>query len=226
MTEQKNTVVGILKASEMLVCIQALEKLEQEAQTIVDQTPDAQLDDKWEQWQRVAVSARAALGTFRTIMKNAAKINEHPDTSFTIRWEGSLEKALEAMGLPFKSERHEEEQRGEWDERTNESERVTKKHTISERTGRLEGCPFTQWVIEIPELWTPEEIEVLEKTLRAQLQEHFEHLGGHGGFWRLRVSYNHQRFTGRCGSTELEASTAQELADKITQDYAAIRHNW
>lgn len=97
MTERKNNIVGIVKASEMLACIQALEKLEKEAQTIVDQTPDSELDEEWEKWQGVAVSARAALGTFRTIMKNAAKINENPDTSFTIHWEGSLEQAMDAM---------------------------------------------------------------------------------------------------------------------------------
>src|SRR5579864_2336659 len=115
MTDRKNNVVGILKARDMLTCIQALEKLEKEAQAIVDQTPDSELNEEWEKWQSVAVSASAALGTFRTIMKNAAKINEHPDTSFTIRWEGSLEQAMDAMGLTFKPEAWEKEQHGEWD---------------------------------------------------------------------------------------------------------------
>jgi hypothetical protein len=104
MTERKNTVVGILRFRELLTCIQALEKLEKEAQTIVDQTPDSELNEEWEKWQSVAVSTRAALGTFRTITKNAVKINENPDTSFTIRWEGSLEQAMDAMGLTFKPE--------------------------------------------------------------------------------------------------------------------------
>jgi hypothetical protein len=115
MTERRN-IVGILILREILTCIQALEKLEKEAQTIVDQTPDSGLDEEWEKWQSVAVSARAALGTFRTITKNAVKINDNPDTSFTIRWEGGLEKAMDAMGLALKPEVREEERHGEWDE--------------------------------------------------------------------------------------------------------------
>lgn len=116
MTERKNNVVGILKFRDILTCIQALEKLEKEAQTIVEQTPDSELNEEWEKWQSLAVSASAALGTFRTITKNAAKINENPDTSFTIRWEGSLKQAMDAMGLTFKPEAREKERHSEWDE--------------------------------------------------------------------------------------------------------------
>lgn len=104
MTEQKNNIVGILKAEDLLVCIQALERFEKEAQTIVDQTPDSQLDDEWEKWQGLAVSARTALRAFRLIMKNAATINENPKTAFTIRWEGSLKQAMETAGFTFKEE--------------------------------------------------------------------------------------------------------------------------
>lgn len=107
----KNNVVGILQASDILACIPALEKLEKEAQAIVDQTPDSELDEEWEKWQSLAVSARTALGTFRTIMKNAAEINENPETAFTIHWEGSLEKAMNAMGLVVpKPEAHKDEE--------------------------------------------------------------------------------------------------------------------
>ena len=84
--------------------------------------------------------------------------------------------------------------------------------------------PAKKWVIVIPDLWQTEEIEIIEATLRARLQEHYDHFQEYGGgFWRLSVSYNHQRFEARCNSNQLEASTAQELAEKITQDYAALR---
>jgi CubicO group peptidase (beta-lactamase class C family) len=99
MTERKNNIVGILKFREMLTCIQALEKFEKEAQTIVEQTPDSELNEEWKKWQGLAVSARGALGAFRLIADRGRQINANPDTAYTIHWEGSLKKAMTAMGL-------------------------------------------------------------------------------------------------------------------------------
>jgi hypothetical protein len=48
MTERKNNIVGILRFREILTCIHALEKLEKEAQTIVEQTPDSELNEEWD----------------------------------------------------------------------------------------------------------------------------------------------------------------------------------
>lgn len=100
----RNNIVGILKLRDILTCIQALEKLEKEAQTIVDQTPDSELNDEWAKWQGVAVSARAAIGTFRRIENRTQQINTNPHTAYTIHWQGSLEKAMDAMGLTLKPE--------------------------------------------------------------------------------------------------------------------------
>jgi hypothetical protein len=115
MTEKKNKVVGILKFREIQTCIQALEAFEKETQTRVEQTPDSSLNSEWERQQGLAVDARAALGAFRLVVDGAKKISIHPDTAYTIHWEGSLEKALAAMGLTFKPEAREEDQRSEWD---------------------------------------------------------------------------------------------------------------
>jgi hypothetical protein len=100
--QEKNNVVGVLKLSELQVCIEALEKLEKEVQAIVDGTPDSALDDEWAKWQGVAVSARNALGAFRLIADRATRINANPDTAYTIHWEGSLKKALDALGVETK----------------------------------------------------------------------------------------------------------------------------
>jgi hypothetical protein len=102
--ERKKNVVGVLQLTELRTCIQALEKLEKEAQAIVDQTPDAALDERWEEWQGVAVHARNALTTFRAIVKSAEAINANPKTAYTIRWEGSLGQALDAWGVKFRDE--------------------------------------------------------------------------------------------------------------------------
>lgn len=115
MTEQKNTVVGILRLDQMTVCIQALEKFEKETQAIVDQTPDSALDDEWEKQHALAVSARGALGMFRLIVGRAKQINENPGTAYTIHWQGDLGKALKVMGVPSRAEWQEREQTGEWD---------------------------------------------------------------------------------------------------------------
>lgn len=104
-----NNVVGILKFGEIQACIQALEKFVEETQAKVDATPDSELDEKWNKLQALAVGARGALGAFSLIIKNASKINEHPDSSFTIRWEGSLKQAMDAMGLTYREEMREEE---------------------------------------------------------------------------------------------------------------------
>ena len=106
------------------------------------------------------------------------------------------------------------------------------KYQVSERRGTLAGCPRDLWVISIPELWKEEEIEVVEATLRARLQEHYDHFQEWSGLgiWRLSVSYNHTRFfaknLGHGYSNELEARTAREKAYAITQDYAALRRYW
>jgi len=94
-----------------------------------------------------------------------------------------------------------------------------------ERTGRLPGCPGDQWVFDMVSHWLPEDITVLETTLHARMQEHSDHFQEYGGgFWRLRVNYPRTRFTAlSSGGTTLEATSAQALANAITQDYAAIR---
>jgi hypothetical protein len=114
MTERKNNVVGILQFRDILTCIQALEKLEKEAQTIVEQTPDSELNEEWEKWQGLLVDVRSALGAFRLLVDRGPI--RLPNTAYTIHWEESLEQAMNAMGLAFKSEVQEKERHSEWDE--------------------------------------------------------------------------------------------------------------
>jgi hypothetical protein len=110
-----------------------------------------------------------------------------------------------------------------------EQTRQRSRQEISERRGRLPGCPYDQWVFVILDLWQEQEIAAIEEVLRRRLQEYTDHFNGgeySSTFWRLRVSYNHRRFFARNGSTQFEATTAEELARMIDQDYAALRASW
>jgi len=106
---RENNVVGVLRTSEILAIIQALEPLEQQAQAIVDRTPGSELNDEWERWQGIAVDVRNALGMFRRIV---APPTPHKDSAWTIRWEpGGFSAAVIALtGQPEVLERR------EWDE--------------------------------------------------------------------------------------------------------------
>lgn len=97
-----------------------------------------------------------------------------------------------------------------------------------ERTGRLPGCPFDQWVFDSAGHWLPEDIALLETTLHARMQEHYDHFQEYGGgFWRLRVNYPRTRFTALpAGGLPLAAASARALAAAITADYMALRQSW
>lgn len=116
MSNKNNNVVGILRLREIQATIQALEGFAKETRARVDQTPDSELNEEWEKLQSLAVSAEGALGAFRLIVDRARKINDNPDTSFTVRWEGSLGQAMNAAGIDFKPEPREKKERGEFDE--------------------------------------------------------------------------------------------------------------
>ena len=100
--------------------------------------------------------------------------------------------------------------------------------STDERAGRLVGCPFDQWVFHVVSHWREDDIAILEMMLRARMQEHYDHFQEHGGgFWRLRVNYPRTRYTAvPAGGLPFEAASAQGLADKITEDYAALRATW
>jgi hypothetical protein len=99
---KENHVEGVLITDEVSVIIEALERVEREAQTIVDQAPDTALNDEWEHQQGRAVSTRNALGMFRHILAN----RPGQGNVWTVRYEPSgLGKAVELLtGQPEKRE--------------------------------------------------------------------------------------------------------------------------